>query len=291
MKSGRNHQGFTIVETMIVLAVTSAILISALSLIGGSQNRAQFTQSINEINAQIGSVANNVANGYYASSINDKTCRVGTSADPEPYFESAVNSLGKNNECVYLGRVIQFTKDQEYYLHNVLGRRLAAGSGKEVTTMEQAYPRIIDSRNGKTSYPNTTEDKLLQGGLTVGFMAYKEGGLYKQTSGLAFMGSLASAGTTADSIQSGAQTVDIAPLQGSLLSDDDQAFMNRFEADSSSGFAKTYDTVRNPDGGVVICFDSGTTDQLALITVGKDNRRGSTTMEIKEGKCSAEFAP
>ena len=59
--------GFTIVEVIIVLAVSSVLLVSALSLVGGQQKKAEFTQALSDIQSQIDGVMNNVATGYYAN--------------------------------------------------------------------------------------------------------------------------------------------------------------------------------------------------------------------------------
>lgn len=289
MKSGRNHQGFTIVETLIVLAVTSAILISALSLVGRSQNRTQFSQAINDINSQISSVANNVANGYYASTVAGKTCSAGTGPTATPKFANGVGSLGTNDECIYLGRVIQFTDGENYYFHNIVGRRLAGAPAKEVATMAEARPQIIEPAGAVNSdYPETSEQKILQGGLRIGYMGFQIGAAWHKTSAVAFMGSLASSAANATDLQSGAQSVDTAPAYFSPpLGYDNSAnskigFIQKFDSD----FASLYDNAKNPDSGIVICFDSGTTSQRAIITVGGNQRSGTTALTIQSGKCS-----
>ena|SRR5476651_379650 len=48
-----SQYGFTIVEVLIVLAVTGILFASTLSLMSGRQNRAEFTQAINNIKSQI----------------------------------------------------------------------------------------------------------------------------------------------------------------------------------------------------------------------------------------------
>ena len=77
MKSGLKSRGFTIVEVLIFLAVSSALMVSAFTLISGSQNKAAFTVGINDVQQQINAVINNVSNGYYSESATSQGCSVG----------------------------------------------------------------------------------------------------------------------------------------------------------------------------------------------------------------------
>ena len=62
---GRSH-GFTIVETMIVLAVSGALFTSAIFFIGGRQQKAEFTASVRNFETSINDIANDVSDGYFA---------------------------------------------------------------------------------------------------------------------------------------------------------------------------------------------------------------------------------
>ncbi len=300
MKSGRNHSGFTIIEVLIVLAVTSAILISALSLISGSQNKTQFNQAINDINQQIGSIANNVANGYYSNTIENKTCTASAAGDEVPKFTTGAAALGANAGCIYLGRVIQFTKGEEFYFHNVVGRQRSGAPAVEVTTMDDANPQIIEpgalthAIATSDEYPKTTVTKQLKSGLTPSYMRYRNSATdpWKYTSGIAFMSTLATIGASITDLSSGALAVDIAPTTfdspievaspGSV--NEKPQYIDAFD-DVSTGFGSNYDANKNPNSGVIICFDSGTTNQHAEITVGGQNQRTSTRLQISDGKC------
>lgn len=285
MKSGRSHivfsDGFTIVEVMIVLAVTSAILISAMSLIGGSQNRTSFSQAVNDINTQITSTATNVANGYFASELPTTSACNATGSNGVPKFVTGGTNDGS---CVYIGRVIQFTKNQDFYFHNVMGRRQSGAPLKEVTTMSAAEPQIIErisSLASTSTYPLTSQKKLLQGGLKVGEMAFNNGSGWQPTSGIAFTGSLAAYNSTG-SVESGAQTVDFVATVDNRVTDTKESFIRLFD----TTFAGLYNSQKNPSQGIRICFDSGTTVQVAIITVGGGSRRTTTSTEFKKGKCS-----
>src|SRR5882762_7178443 len=105
MKTGLNALGFTIVETMIVLAITGALLLMAMLMISGQQGKTEFTQAINDIQAQINDVINNVGTGYYAKTT-DFSCSAGASG---PVFNaSGSTGQGSNTACVFMGRAVQF---------------------------------------------------------------------------------------------------------------------------------------------------------------------------------------
>ncbi len=299
MKSGRNHNGFTIVEVLIVLAVTSAILISALTLISGSQSKTQFNQAINDINQQIGSTANNVANGYYSNTIQNKKCTASAAGDEVPKFNTGAGALGANAGCIYLGRVIQFTKGEEFYFHNVVGRQRSGAPAVEVTTMDDANPQIIEpgalTHNiAPNEYPKTTVTKQLKSGLTPSYIRYRNSNTdpWKYTSGVAFMSTLATIGASITDLSSGALAVDVAPTTfdspievaspGSV--NEMPQYIDAFD-NVLTGFGSNYDANKNPNSGVIICFDSGTTDQHAEITVGGQNQRTTTRLQISDGKC------
>src|SRR4051794_22929500 len=57
--------GFTIVEVMIVLAVSGLLLGGAIVVIGGKQNQTAFNQSVRQVQAQIQQRINEVATGFY----------------------------------------------------------------------------------------------------------------------------------------------------------------------------------------------------------------------------------
>ena len=74
LKVGTNSYGYTIVEVMIFLAVSSLMFLIAVGFISGKQNNVEFTLSVNTLKSDIQQVFNNVSSGYYASR-NNFSCR------------------------------------------------------------------------------------------------------------------------------------------------------------------------------------------------------------------------
>jgi prepilin-type N-terminal cleavage/methylation domain-containing protein len=65
---GNQQQGFTIVETLIVLAVSAALLLVGMLFVSGRQNKTEFLVAINGEKQQMEQLINETANGFYPHS-------------------------------------------------------------------------------------------------------------------------------------------------------------------------------------------------------------------------------
>ena len=253
MKSGLKSRGFTIVEVLIFLAVSSALMVSAFALISGSQDKASFTQSINDVQQQIDSVINNVANGYYSAGETQRKCTLNNGVpdfDPDP---NNTVDRGSSAQCIFLGRFIAFEDgSDEYIVYNVAGARQIAGS--DVKTMAEANPTII---------PDTEQKYTLKNGLTFNSNGNNAFGFFN---GL---------GTSNGISDSGYQ----------------QASFYGFDSSASqplpNNFASSYDSIggKDPTDGYALCFNSGTTNQSGVITIGGSGRTATSSLEVKSGLC------
>jgi type II secretory pathway pseudopilin PulG len=94
--------GFTIVETMIFLAVSGVIFVSVVLLLQGQLNRYQSRDAMNQLESNVRGVLNDVSNGYYPIMPNNYTCT------------GAVNNdlgRGSNTNCVFAGKSVTFSED------------------------------------------------------------------------------------------------------------------------------------------------------------------------------------
>ncbi len=68
MPGGRNRQslGYTIVEVLVVLAVSSFMFVIAANFINGRQERASFASGSNDLASALRNVLNQVADGHYS---------------------------------------------------------------------------------------------------------------------------------------------------------------------------------------------------------------------------------
>lgn len=262
--TGVKNNGYTIVETMIFLAVSSALLVSALMLVGGQQNKTQFSQAVRDIEQQVQDVMNNVSTGYYARP-QDFKCSAG---DDGPEIETGSTGLGTNKECIFLGRIIHFgvdgTDGEGFNVYNVVGLRQTSEGKEEVTSLADAKPVILSG---------STDSRVLKYGLSAQKMVYNDGGEF----GVGAVGFFSSLGQySGGSLVSGSQTVELRPVKNTALGNDETAV-------SSVVNANNLDVI--PSGGVTVCFNSGGTDQHANLVIGGSGRQTSTELQIGSGPC------
>src|SRR5688572_13139275 len=93
--------GFTVIEVIIVLAISGALFVSAAIMISGRQNQTAFDQSVQQIHSQIQQALNEVSAGYYPNNT-DFQCTALVSGSP-PTISSGSASQGTNSGCIFLG--------------------------------------------------------------------------------------------------------------------------------------------------------------------------------------------
>lgn len=269
MKGGKTHsRGFTVVETLVVLAVTGALFVAVAIALSGRQAQAQFDQSIQEAKSQIQQVIDDVAVGYYPNSSNF-TCNANYSTGPT--FAAGTTKQGENSDCIFLGKVIYFgitgSTAEQFNVYSLAGLKQVSAGGPEVTTnndtdYSQAKPQVITA---------STDTKKLLYGMTT-YRVWYGGTPGTPIAAIGFANSLASYSSGA--IISGSQQVNVVPVKATSLgvstAAGETAVNNQFPTSPI-----------NPAGGVYICLVSGTTKQSGLITIGGSGRQLSVTLSIK----------
>ena len=248
MKRGLDNKAYTIVEVIIVLAVSSALLVSALLLVGGQQNKTQFNQSVRDIEQQVQDIINNVATGYYSRST-DFTCsnNAGILTISEGH-----SGLGSNKDCIFIGRVVQFNVEgngENFAVYNIVGLR--ENGGEAITDLALAQPTIL---NG------TTEYRTLKYGLSA-INCY----------GVGAVGFISTLGqSSGGNLESGSQNVELRSVTGVNCGDNEFSGAVTFSA---------------PVSDVKVCFKSGGTNQYADLIIGGNGRQTSTQLNIKSTPC------
>ena len=261
----RRSEGFTIVEVLIVLAITSALFLSAVYLINGKQNQTGFNQSIREIQTELQQVANDVGSGYYQSDGNI-SC---DDSSGTPTLSNTKTELGTNTACTFLGKMVQYgvvgvTNPEAYNIYTIVGLR--GDQLNPPNSLASAKARLI-ARSGaelSSTIPDQFDTKTLQYGLTLS-KAYYNGSTANQALAFGFTSSLVNAIGAADS----SQQVDVVVVSGPPT--DKPTAVGTINSALSGGTS-----ILNPSGGVQLCFTSGSTNQSGLITVGGDNRQADS---------------
>lgn len=155
MKSAQPN-GYTVLELMIVIAVSASMFITVAIAFGGRQQQIQFTQAVRDLDARIVDTINDVSTGYYGNSGTIKCTVDATSATARPAVDGTVaaataDSQGSSDDCVFVGKAIQFapltstdpgTPQPDFInIYNVIGRR--KNSGATTNSLQDARPRAV----------------------------------------------------------------------------------------------------------------------------------------------------
>jgi prepilin-type N-terminal cleavage/methylation domain-containing protein len=266
----RWHAGFTVVEVLIVLAVTGLLFVSAASLISGRQNQAAFDQGIQQVQSQLQQVINDVASGYYPN-LTNFTCK---NTGGLLTITGGSTAQGTNGDCLFIGKTLQFgsgvgTDPEKFATFSLAGLRTNA-AGDQNMTLAATSPTVI---------PNSTTITQLEGGISVDSMWYG-GDKTKTIAAFAFTSSLGT--INGSGILTGTQQINIIPVTSTALTQTTAATPGTIHSVLSNAAALV-----NPSGGVQICFASGGTDQSGLVTIGNNGTSGrelGVTLDIKSGR-------
>ncbi len=284
----RRSAGFTVFETMIVLAVTGALFVIIAATLSGRQNAAEFTHAIQSIQSQIQQVIDQSAEGFFPDQ------NVSCSAGAGTLLFAAGGAQGANEPCVFLGKVIQFgvhgTNPEQYQIYTIGGLRAAtAGAG---SPFQNANPTVVAVGGNYAGYSSA---RPLEYGLTVAWVRSDlNSGCTVASCSIGAVGFLMEPGDFGSSsgYNSGAQQVDLVPIRTTNINQTLQQVVTGIES-SSAGAGGLRDpnlgasAPINPSSGVQICFVSAGTNQSGLITIGSAGRQLLVQLQIKSNKTCA----
>lgn len=267
----RKVGGFTILETIIVLTISSMIIASAMLLFRTRIPRAQFANSVNDLAIFFRDTYSHVSTGYYPNT--GYSCKSDLATSFKPELSPGGGGLGTNQDCIYLGQAVGVNDSEKDKLNSftIFGSRME-DADKLAINLNGTHPQVsnpygVDSY--KTGYGLSVE-KIKSG--------------TNQYTGLAYATTF---GTSAgvDGQPVGTSQVELRPLNlnGGAMA------VGSFESEFNSGWLTS--STPNPAEGVLICLKSGTTDQYATILLGKGGNASSVETEILDNlawntKCS-----
>ncbi len=267
--SARSESGFTIVETLIVLAVSGVLFFSAILLFAGQQRKVEFAQASQDILSVVNQTMTEVGSGYYPNAGNVRCTTAGTAITVTPNNNGTPQ--GSNTGCIFLGKAIQFgvqgTDPQDYIVHTIAGLQ-----DNDDGSLATANPKAVDIEGTRTS-------GQLRGGLRAISMRYIIDGVRTDIGAVAFANGL---GNFSDSrLMSGTQQLALVPITNS------GAVPNTASATVAGAIdtkLSQSDDLINPNGGVEVCFE-GSAGQWALLTIGSQGRTLSAKLDIKSASC------
>lgn len=149
-----SRDGYTIVETMIFLAVSGALFLSAMIVINGKQRKTEFNTTVRDFDSKLQSIIGNVSSGYYNSPGN-VSCVVSGGI---PVVSNTPSVQGQNQACTYIGQYIDLVAPfDKFTITSYAGLRRDPITGKDITSLAAANATPITS---------TAEDYNLLSGVT-----------------------------------------------------------------------------------------------------------------------------
>ena len=156
--------GYTIVEVMIVLAITSILFFSAITVFGSQRGSTDFSQAMQDLNSKIQNYANTVQTSSFHGSENF-TCSVASDR------ALLVSGSCSGSQCIFLGLAVLALPNQDsLQTYTILGNKNVWSGGDSGTAATSIYgsgsanpePAIIGSGSGST-YVLTDTYKLSAG--------------------------------------------------------------------------------------------------------------------------------
>lgn len=276
--SGRvPRSGFTIVEVLIVLAVSSLIFLVAVAFISGRQAKTQFTVAMNDMRQQVQQIINETSSGYYPNQ--NFNCQA--NAAGQPTITGGTQSQGTKNGCVFLGKVIQFgvasgASNLGGIVYPVIGNQNAMS----LVTAAPVVPVV-----GGATPVDLSAPFLAENGLTVSAMYYN-GSRANTTSGIGFLsgapdGTYATSGASGVGLASGSLQFSLYAVRGTQINVTTKAAMVTALNALQAGTPPVAPTNLVNVSEVDVCFNGGT-NQSGLITIGKGGI-GSVGLTIVNG--------
>jgi len=300
MNGGFNTAGFTIIETLIVLGVTAALLFSVLLLIGGKTDQTQFKSAINQAQTSFQDVINNASSGSYPNeghftcSLNSGTVTIITSNNPQQ---------GANYGCTFVGSVVGFNNfsqpsasNQKYTVYTVVGQQCTNNSVdfadcSNPTTWPATDPYLLTASTGTQS-----TQSLLSGISLVSATITDVNGnkvTYGNSQTPPVVGFLinpaqqASATTAINSLSPGALQLSLYvycnPVSGSTTTCANTCSVPLSGAPLLSSTCSLLQASQ-----IDLCFASATTDQSGLITLGGSGVQATVSSQITDGSTCGE---
>lgn len=244
MKGGKTPKGYTIIELMIVLAVSGLMFLIASSFISDKHVKTAFNDGINDFASRIQSVIEEVNDGQYTD-IKVNCTYAGSSVS----ISSGNTQQGQNTQCVFLGKVIHFqenTGDNElshYEMFSLAGGRQNNGD------LVAADPTVIPEL---TRHEDTPQQLNIESVVVNGQQVYA----------LAFLQSLGTFDTATGTVTDGSQNVKMYSPGG--------PGPNTTSADAVTHYINVgslYGVVQTAD----ICVTDG--ERHGIINIGENNNQ------------------
>jgi prepilin-type N-terminal cleavage/methylation domain-containing protein len=244
MSGGTQPFGYTIVEVMIVLAITGVLFLTAISFVNGKQATTSFHSGVAEFAAQIQDTIEQVSDGQYSDV--PFVCTVNGSGTPTfpntaptitvPTSGSGTDqNQGTNDQCTFVGKLVHLgvgSDSSKYETFSLAGASGITTNGSTtnlngtVNTLSQEQPQAVY----QPGVIDLTTQSAVPEALTIKTVSIIDsaGGPthYSGFGAFGFVQGIAAASNSGGGYQSGTQTVSMVDLpvtQGATAQEADVA--------------------------------------------------------------------
>ncbi len=292
-----SKKGFTIVETMIFLAISGLMVAVTINSVIGKQGDTEFKTGLNILRDNLSLSLTNVLNGNYQLPVG-KYCTINGSN--QPVITGSVETAGN---CTFLGEVISFGP-KSYTVYTVLGRTYESSHPNLLATnITQAKPAIYSSLSQSFQLPESIEIQCLaiqssasstcQNSTPIGSFAIISftGFSGENTSGTSLQAYQGSSTSGNSLLNNGSLQAELIPIPQSQLNDSSPRTINLINnlinctsnvnmiCSKSSGPEILPEPI-NPSNGIVLCLNSGTNNESADLIFGGNNSPSSVSIKL-----------
>ncbi|QQS20357.1 type II secretion system protein [Candidatus Saccharibacteria bacterium] len=169
-RGGKNisTHGFTVVETLIVLAVTSGLFVITAVAINGRQQKTEFQVGIRNLQQQFQQIITEAATGYYPVSSSFRCSLIG-GGDNVRLQGGGSNEQGSNEACTFVGKALVVGGPDHldnYSVFSLAARRVLDDGVTEVRNPAEAMVTAIAPSSANGSSPDTQITKPIPNALT-----------------------------------------------------------------------------------------------------------------------------
>ena len=276
---GVGKAGYTVIETMIVLAASGALVVSVIALISGQQGKTQFSQGVRDADSQLADVMNDFGTGYLANT-GSVSCTASATPGSKPSLSTPTPApkQGTNVGCVYAGRIIvPAANSNNYVVHGLVGRQFQ-GDVFSAQSSDIVNARPVVLRSSNTSSTDLSVNAQFSPTMRFIKAVYLDTSGNEQVAGP--FGVVSNFGaTTAGSLVSDKQTPQLFIMIPSATAVED-----RFE----SGITNADFVLNRP---LALCFESDSSNQYAVIQYGTSTGSTASVTTIGGGTCPADLIP
>jgi prepilin-type N-terminal cleavage/methylation domain-containing protein len=272
MKNIKNTWGgFTIIEMLMVTAISGMIAISAFSIINGQQQKNEMRQGVIGFENKITDIANDVSTGYFPNESSYPRCGVSGGAISFTGFGTVGD--GASAACIFGGKIIRFNNagpgpEDMFDVYTVAARRVDSDGNP--------YTDLYDLNTGQIRIAMKSSTELVNEPTNIGYnlriksaVVRGPGGSTSNIGGLVFLsgfGKYNQGGSS--STLTGTPTTDIYYFDSTIV-----------DINTTASNPSNYEEL-NADESIVVCVQQGASGSTAEVIFGQKGRNLSIQSDM-----------